>query len=293
MTERATSAAMVTLEWSCERSDGVTLVSLVVASDRPCRVRVENRLDGPVWPPRRRGQPAAGWDGDAFVGRVPADGRLAVGYASPAKPAEPPAEVVSTVPAAEADDESDPDASGPAPAVESTPAGVVRDLGDPVVPRDSVPLPEPNATAASRADDGVRTGDGARTDNGARMADDAPVSDGDRSADELQSTDGAPDPERFVVPGAVRSWLRDVDERLDAAPDRTGQSGDGASADGGLGSAVAADRRALRRVRGRIDALLARADERGGDGRAVGRTGERVGGDERAAGGTQVDGEGP
>ncbi|QPV64971.1 hypothetical protein I7X12_10330 [Halosimplex litoreum] len=278
---------MVTLEWSCERSDGVTLVSLVVAAARPCRVRVENRLDGPVWPPRRRGQPAAGWDGDAFVGRVPADGRLAVGYATPAKPAEPPAEVVSTVPAAEVDDESGPDASGPAPAVESTPAGVVRDLGDPVVPRDSVPLPEPNAPTASRADEGVRTDDGART------ADDAPVSDGVRSADELQPIDRASDPERFVVPGAVRSWLRDVDERLDAAPDRAGRSGAGANTGGGLGVAATADRRALRRVRGRIDELLARADEGDSDDLAVGRTGERVGGGEHAARGARIDGEGP
>jgi hypothetical protein len=287
MTERATSPAMVTLEWSCERTDGVTLVSLVVAADRPSRVRIENRLDGPVWPPRRRGQPAAGWDGDVFVGTVPDDGRLAVGYATPAQPAEPPAAVVSTVPAAGGTDESDCEVVGPAPAVESTPAGVVRDLGDPVVPRDSVPFPEPDATRASTP------GDDARTDESARTGDDAPVSGGVRPTDELQSTDGVPDPERFVVPGAVRSWLRDVAERLDAASDRAGRSGDGASAGGGLEPAVAADRRALRRVRGRIDELLARADEGGRDGRTAGRTGERVGGGEHAARGTRTDGEGP
>ncbi|ELZ28857.1 hypothetical protein C475_04446 [Halosimplex carlsbadense 2-9-1] len=272
---------MVTLEWSCERSDGVTLVSLVVAADRPCRVRVENRLDGPVWPPRRRGQPAAGWDGDAFAGRVPADGQLTVGYATPARPADPPAEVVSTEPAAESGNAADGPASGPAPAVEATPAGVVRDLGDPVVPRDSVPVPEPNAAAASRSDEAARTGD------------DASVSDGVQSADELQSTDRAPGPERLVVPGAVRSWLRDVDERLDAAAVRTAGTSDGATAEGGLGAAVAADRRALRRVRSRIDGLLARAAEGDRDGRTAGRIGERAGGDEPAARGTRVDGGGP
>lgn len=286
MTERATSAAMVTLEWSCERSDGVTLVSLVVAADRPCRVRVANRLDGPVWPPRRRGQPAAGWDGDAFAGRVPADGRLTVGYATPARPAEPPAEVVSTVPAAEDDGEPDTGASGPAPAVESTPAGVVRDLGDPLVPRDSVPLPEPDAAPAPTPADDTRTGDSVRTD-------DAPVSDGPRSADDALSAEGVADAGRLVVPGAVRGWLRDVDERLDATPDRTERRSDGGNADGGLGAAVAADRRALRRVRGRIDELLARADGGSRDGRPAGRTGERVGGREHAARGTLTDGEGP
>ncbi|QLH76306.1 hypothetical protein HZS55_02860 [Halosimplex rubrum] len=275
---------MVTLEWSCERSDGVTLVSLVVAADRPCRVRVENRLDGPVWPPRRRGQPAAGWDGDAFAGRVPADGRLTVGYATPARPADPPAEVVSTVPAAEVDEESEPRSTEPAPAVESTPAGVVRDLGDPVVPRDSVPVPEvvppePSDGAATAREVG---GEGGTARGRTRAA-----------SDTTQSTDAAGDSERFVVPGAVRAWLRDVDERLDATPVETGRPDGDASADGGLEAAVAADRRALRRVRDRIDELLARAGESGRDGQTAGRAGERVGGGGADGRETRVDGGGP
>ena len=102
---------MVSLEWDVERTDGVTLVTLYVASERECRVRIANRLDGPVWPPRRRGQPAAGWDGDEYTGTVPADGRLTVGYATSAQPAEPPAEVVATGPP----DTGDGDRSGRSP----------------------------------------------------------------------------------------------------------------------------------------------------------------------------------
>ncbi|WP_135364826.1 DUF7857 domain-containing protein [Halosimplex halophilum] len=269
---------MVTLEWSCERSDGVTLVSLVVAADRPCRVRVENRLDGPVWPPRRRGQPATGWDGDAFTGTVPETGRLTAGYATPARPADPPAEVVSTEPAEPDEGDGDGEPAGPAPAVESTPAGVVRDLGDPVVPRDSVPLPGRDAEPSPEADDDTGTDRERRADTG-----------------EGRAVNEGADAERLVVPGAVRAWLRDVDERLDAEPgesrSRPGEAGrrrdgpgsrvEGRGSDAALGAAVAADRRALRRVRGRIDELLART---GGADRTPEhrRAGESVGGREPA-----------
>ena len=243
---------MVTLEWSCERSDGVTLVSLVVGADRPCRVRIENRLDGPVWPPRRRGRPVAGWDGDAFEGSVPADGRLTVGYATPARPADPPAEVVSTTPVEEDDESARLGVAGPSPAVDSTPAGVVRELGDPLVPRDSVPIPEPDqadrsTTTATRSTPGDGTG---------------PES---ASAGDRPGSDAPAESARVVVPGAVRAWLRDVEERLDAATRRP-ESGDDGPDDAGLGAAVAADRRALERVHERVDELLARADgtRRGG-----------------------------
>jgi len=261
---------MVTLEWSCERSDGVTLVSLVVAADRPCRVCVENRLDGPVWPPRRRGQPATGWDGDAFAGRVPADGRLTVGYATPARPDEPPAEVVSTTPVERSDGAADSSAPGPAPAVESTPAGVVRDLGDPVVPRDSVPLPEPDAARLSAPSDDGESG----REPGAGAGG--------------QSVDAAADTERFVVPGAVRAWLRDVEERLGADSGRPGKRTAGSDPEAALGAAVAADRRALGRVRDRVDELLARADDEGG-GREARPAGERAGSDGRVGGGGRTD----
>ena len=90
---------MVTLDWETDRTDGVTLVRLYVTAEDRRRVRIENRLDGPVWPPREEGQPAAGWDDDTFEGVVAPDHRLVAGYATPAQPADPPAEVVTDEPA--------------------------------------------------------------------------------------------------------------------------------------------------------------------------------------------------
>ncbi|WP_459193583.1 DUF7857 domain-containing protein [Halosimplex sp. J119] len=273
---------MVTLDWSLERSEGVTLVGLVVAAERPCRVRVENRLDGPVWPPRHRGQPAAGWDDGVFTGEVPADGRLTVGYASPAPPEEPPAEVVSTEPVAEADgaDAGERSRASPVPAVDQTPAGVVRALGDPVVPRDGVPVPAPDdgrygptnettagdpdshasgGTAEARDETPEQTRAGARTDSRGQ-----PLGDAGRT----ERPAGA---EALLVPSDIRTWLRDVEARLDAAErERTVNSGR-QGADRPLAAAQTTDRRALQQVRQRVDELLVRCDEDG----SVQRNGKR------------------
>lgn len=83
------------LAWSVEVVDGVSLVAVTVASDLPIarRVRVRNRLDGPVLPPRRRGVPEAGWDEEGVTRAVPPAGTLAVGYACPAPPVDPPVEL--------------------------------------------------------------------------------------------------------------------------------------------------------------------------------------------------------
>ncbi|MFC7141010.1 hypothetical protein ACFQMA_14390 [Halosimplex aquaticum] len=264
---------MVTLDWSLERSDGVTLVGLVVAAERPCRVRIENRLDGPVWPPRCRGQPADGWEDSVFTGDVPAEGRLTVGYATPASPADPPAEVVATEPAPDHDgtgsDETAP--ARPVPTVESTPAGVVRALGDPVVPRDSVPVPdtsrsEPDGTperrpGGDRSDGPVEDCEGAAEPTDA----DASPRPEPRQPDRARAADRSGEVEKLVVPSGVRAWLRDVEARLEA--DRNASEcgrADGSqrrTAESALASARAADRQALRRVRRRADALLARTEE--------------------------------
>lgn len=119
---------MATLESHTTRSDGVTLVELVVTSDVKERVRVENCLDGPVWPPRRQGVPEEGWTGEGYESEVGPDDRLVAGYATPAEPCEPPARLVSLDTAS--------DNSG------KTPQAVVRNLGDPRPPREGVALPE-------------------------------------------------------------------------------------------------------------------------------------------------------
>jgi hypothetical protein len=150
---------MVSLDWSTDRTGGVTLVTLRVEShDRDRRVRVENRIEGPTWPPRRQGRPAAGWDETGFAGVVRANEPLALGYATPGEPTEPPVEVVADDPLPEEpghpdeptktgqdDDTSAPEgrgiAGGSGRIGDATPAGVVRSLGDPVVPREAVPFP--------------------------------------------------------------------------------------------------------------------------------------------------------
>ncbi|MFC4448622.1 hypothetical protein [Halorussus aquaticus] len=150
---------MVELDCRAESHAGVTLVELVVRnpSTTARRVRVGNRLDGPVWPPRREGVPAAGWDDGGFEGVVAAEDRRALGYATPAsaesaveveppteveRPAEdrPPAELVWTERAGESEGEADSDTFGD----DATPEGVVRALGDPRPPADAVPAAESN-----------------------------------------------------------------------------------------------------------------------------------------------------
>lgn len=128
---------MVTIETTADRRDGVTLVTATVTDEAaPTRVTVESRLDGPVWPPRRQGTPAAGWEENGggahgieekdgvtgFEGVVPADGRLAIGFATPGEPRDPPVAVTTVEPADGADDEL------------ATPAAVLRGLGDPSPP---------------------------------------------------------------------------------------------------------------------------------------------------------------
>jgi hypothetical protein len=137
---------MVSLSCTATREEGVTLVTGHVRNEgRPQRVRLANRLDGPVWPPRSSGVPAAGWDGDTLECVLAAGAVRAIGYATPAEPAAEPMTVATTDPA-DVDAES---ASGTAtgarcevPDVEASSSGVLRALGSPRPPRDAVPTPE-------------------------------------------------------------------------------------------------------------------------------------------------------
>ena len=285
---------MVTLDCETERTDGVTLVRLYVTAEHRRRVRVENRLDGPVWPPRREGQPVAGWDGRTFEGVVAPGERLVAGYATPAQPADPPAEVVADDPAApgtpagpvgvEEGERTPADRARAADGGETTravggsdvanvpslaggggdptPADIVRSLGDPVVPREAVPVPDVQGTDPDESPGGSPSGD---------EGDDT-FAPGDGAASRVPDPDGAaapPTDAALVVPGAVRAWLRDVDRRLGAVERR--QAAEGTDPDPTLQVAVAGDRRALARVADRVESLVGRAQavERraGGDGR--------------------------
>ncbi|WP_135829836.1 DUF7857 domain-containing protein [Halorussus halobius] len=140
---------MVDLDWRVESRADVSLVTLVVENPTatPRRVRVANRLSGPVRPPRREGVPEAGWDEGGFEGVVPADATLPLGYASPAPPDEPPVELVWGERAGSADRDCErtvPDES---------PDGVVRALGDARPPADAVPSPASDASRESGPSD--------------------------------------------------------------------------------------------------------------------------------------------
>ena len=132
---------MATLDWQLSRTDGVTLVELQVTSDATEQVRIDSTLT-PVWPPRQQGVPLAGWDDGSFEGVVREDERLVIGYASPADPTEPPAELVS--------EESVPGEQTPDGDDESVTARtLVRTLGEATPPRDAVPTGEGQANHAT------------------------------------------------------------------------------------------------------------------------------------------------
>ena len=129
---------MATLDWQLTPAGDATLVELMVTSDADTRVEIESSLQ-PVWPPRRENRPAAGWDGSGFEGTVAAGEPLALGYASPDDPVEPPATIVETEPVP--DDSGEPptaDDSGEPPTADD----LVRALGDARPPRDAVPTPD-------------------------------------------------------------------------------------------------------------------------------------------------------
>jgi hypothetical protein len=150
---------MVTLEWRVESRTDVSLVELTVENptDRPRRVRVANRLDGPVWPPRREGVPEAGWDDGGFEAVLAPGARRALGYASPGQPAEPPVELVWTERAGRSERTDDSVRSDHSTVIDATSEAVVRSLGDPRPPADAVPRPTLVDESASPVPDPVES----------------------------------------------------------------------------------------------------------------------------------------
>lgn len=107
-----------------QRVGGVTFVSATVTNEgERRRVRVAAGVE-PVWPPRRHGVPRAGWDDDGFEGVVSREETLVLGFATPARAANP-VEVAWTEPAGGEREDEQP----------------VATLGDPRPPRDAVPTP--------------------------------------------------------------------------------------------------------------------------------------------------------
>jgi len=160
MTEGAATSAMVELTQRTTRRAGVTLVRAVVENESSERQRVTLAVepDGAVWPPRRRGVPAAGWSGNAVALTVDAGNARGVGFATPEPVDGRALSVASTTargrrgdaPGVEAGSGrgDDPLEGASGERTESTADGVVRALGAFAPPLAAVP----------RADDGA-TGD--------------------------------------------------------------------------------------------------------------------------------------
>ncbi|MFB6110592.1 MAG: hypothetical protein ABEJ60_06945 [Halodesulfurarchaeum sp.] len=116
--------------------DGSTLVSVVLGNphEQAARFRLENALDGPVWPPRRRGYPESGWDETGYEGHIEPGGHLALGYATSASPAPEPVTLAWVEPAEQSADLS---AEG------ATAGETARSFRDPRPPRSVLGPPAP------------------------------------------------------------------------------------------------------------------------------------------------------
>jgi len=223
---------MATLDWDCVTEGGVTLVRLAVRSETPTTVRIENQLDGPVWPPRTRGVPEAGWDERGYEGMVEPDDRLVLGYASPAEPVEPPATITS-------ERAPEPDEERP------TPEELLRTLGEAEPPRDAVASGATTEAAGSRG--AGRNGAG-----------------GDDDADGAGRADGPEPPELEAWFGAVERRLGTAERLADASSVEDARSA--VDAAGGmegihsLCSHLEGDREALARIERRARRLREREE---------------------------------
>ncbi len=279
--KRDDAARRLVLDHECrlDRAGERTLVEVTVENETTVdrRVRVANRLDAPVEPPRESGAPAPGWDEDGWTGVVPANGRVTLGYACAAPLAEP---AVAVTDQGRPDDESS----------EVTARDAVRLLGDGTPPVDAVPEtstradpPAPVAAMADRlteAESPTATADEASADRAS--ADDATAPD-EPSAARTEASAASRGPATTTdavdascaeaavdsIPGPVASWIDEVTGRVDdaervvsgdlATVAQVAEARGGAAATADLAEALAADERALRALAARAERLADRA----------------------------------
>jgi hypothetical protein len=74
---------MPTVSTTTVRTDGVTLVELRVATTTPHRLRLDVRVEGPIWPPRDN--ETAQWTSGDVTLTVPS-GTSGLGFATPTRP---------------------------------------------------------------------------------------------------------------------------------------------------------------------------------------------------------------
>lgn len=240
---------MPTLDWHLRRKDGITLVELLVTSERNCEIRLESELQ-PVWPPRRQGVPAAGWEDGTFVGELQADGRLVLGYASPAEPVEPPAEL-QVISGTDADPFS--------------PRELIHALGDPKPPRDAVPAGNTASTALDSKPSPTHPQQTETTDSTAPEGNRCSFSRSNEH-DTHQLNDEEPKPQREAVrdsseltgtlPPMFDSWFGAVESRLAEATQLETQEVQSHP----LRRQLLTDRSRLERIKSRHQELASRFD---------------------------------
>lgn len=250
---------MVTIDASARATDGVTLVTVSLAGDGiPRRVRVEQRLDGPVWPPRRAGQPEPGWDETGYEGVVPADERLTLGYATPALPAPEP---VSVEELSVARDDS-------APTADEDPRRLLQRLGNPSPPRGAVPLP-PAQTESAPVDAVADETPLHQSQPADRVATDS--ADPSGAHQQAVATEGLLPGDDGGVSDPVTAWLSRIEHRLETLErlDEIDSVPEATTAVGSIGgltgceraiTASRADRRRLLVLADRVERLAARID---------------------------------
>ncbi|WP_247010287.1 DUF7857 domain-containing protein [Halorientalis litorea] len=248
---------MVSLTCTASRTDGVTLVTGRLSSDHPCRVRVENCLDGPVWPPRDGGVPAEGWDEAGFETTLAAAETRPVGYATPAAPADEPMRIVETT-AVDPDRTDAFGSRGDVPSVAAEPDAVVRELGDPRPPRDAVPLPDVPAETDCAAETANEHADGSTGGGETRTG----------TATDEATAHGRSETQQAAT---LADLFDGVEERIDIAERLSGETTLAAAAAtvteaeafdglGDVADQLAADADRLRRIERRAAALAERAE---------------------------------
>jgi hypothetical protein len=277
------------MDWDCavRTAAGVAFVTVHLRNRTPVarRVRVENRLAGPLLPPRTEGVPAAGWDDSGVAVVVGPHETHPLGYACPldaptddgsdAQLADPPAAVVADERVSE--ESRDPSATEgnrrrDDEATTSVRA-VVRDRGRAAPPRDAVPAAGPGATAGTADADLPETGevevdrpDAGTTGEPAPPTDAAPT---DGRRDPPDGRDAPADEYHGSLPPPVEAWLADVERRIAAAerldPDTSVSTATTAVAaldvpPAALPARLAEDRGRLGTLADRIDRLAERAD---------------------------------
>ena len=289
-----------TARWDVTRATETTFVTVHVTNtgthDRS--VRVENRLDGPVRPPRRHGVVEQGWDGDGVTRTVPGGQTESFGYACDAPVADPPISIRESREAAESapveralrslDDHAPPRAAVQATA--DTPTS-----SEASAPPESSTTPDPTADNADPAPESERTSETTDTPSETRETPSSETGPTDVSevavgghdsrsdtADEtpgrthstdsrapVQSTSAADSAVPSAVPLPVSAWFRAVDARLDTVDRLDGPVAEATPVIASLGgcrgvtalaTTLDADARALRLVADRASALAARLE---------------------------------